>query len=242
MGDPRPLDPSVCKRADLLDFGAGNGRRIRAEAKQFASQHPIGIDRNARKVARAQERGLPVYCADFTELDPRAFPTARVVVFDNVLEHLPSPADVEIAFGRACEIASNVVYIRHPSFEDEDYLASLGVKQYWTDWPGVHTAKVRLDGFMLIAGARPVPETSTFCGLPVALSVTVMFAERAPLTVGVNVTLIVQLPPAATAPERHVVELIAKSAAFAPVSDRPLTDSGAVPVLDTVTVRAAAVV
>src|SRR5207237_209280 len=99
MGDPRPLDLSVCKRADLLDLGAGNGRRIRAEAKQFASKHPIGIDRNARKVARAQERGLPVYCADFTALDPGAFPAARVVVFDNVLEHLPSVAEVEVAFG-----------------------------------------------------------------------------------------------------------------------------------------------
>ena len=109
MGDPRPLDPSVCKRADLLDLGAGSGRRIRAEAKQFASKHPIGIDRNARKVARAQKRGLPVYCADFTGLDPSAFPAARVVVFDNVLEHLPSLAEVEVAFGRACEIAPTKV-------------------------------------------------------------------------------------------------------------------------------------
>src|SRR5262245_1022056 len=126
MGDLRPLDPSVCKRADLLDLGAGAGRRIRAEAKQFACRHPIGIDRNERKVARAQANGLPVYRADFTELDPNAFPAARVVVFDNVLEHLPSVAAVEVAFGRACDLASDVVYVRHPSFEDQDYLASLG--------------------------------------------------------------------------------------------------------------------
>jgi len=156
MGDPRPLDLSVCKRADLLDLGAGSGRRIRAEAKQFASKHPIGIDRNARKVARAQERGLPVYCADFTELDPGAFPAAHVVVFDNVLELLPSVADVEAALGRACEIASEVVYVRHPSFEDEEYLTSLGVKQYWTDWPGTHTAKVRLEEFRAMAQRRRI--------------------------------------------------------------------------------------
>jgi len=156
MADPRPLDPSVCKRADLLDLGAGTGRRIRAEAKQFASKHPIGIDRNARKVARAQERGLPVYCADFTALDPADFPAARVVVFDNVLEHLPSVEAVEVALGRACEIASDVVYIRHPSFEDEDYLTSLGLKQYWTDWPGTHTAKIRLDDFRAMATRRGI--------------------------------------------------------------------------------------
>jgi hypothetical protein len=156
MADPRPLDAKVCRRADLLDLGAGIGRRIRAEAKQFGSKHPIGIDRNAGKVARAQERGLPVYCADFNELDPAAFPKVRVAIFDNVLEHLPSLQAVETAFGRACEIASDIVYIRHPSFEDEEYLASLGVKQYWTDWPGTHTAKVRLDEFTTMAERRGI--------------------------------------------------------------------------------------
>jgi len=156
MGAPRPLEPSICRRADLLDLGAGTGRRIRAEAKQFASKHPIGIDRNPRKVARAQERGLPVYCADFSALEPSAFPAARVVLFDNVLEHLPSVADVEAALGRACEIASDLVYVRHPSFEDEDYLASLGLKQYWTDWPEAHSAKVRLDEFKAMAERRRV--------------------------------------------------------------------------------------
>ena len=91
-------------------------------------------------LARAQASGLPVYEADFSRLDPQAFPAVKIVVFDNVLEHLPSLASVEEVFQRACAIASHVVYIRHPSFEHEEYLASLGLKQYWTDWPGVHTA------------------------------------------------------------------------------------------------------
>jgi len=81
-----------------------------------------------------------------------------VVLFDNVLEHLRSVAAVEVAVGRACEIASDIVYIRHPSFEDEEYLASLGVKQYWTDWPGTHTAKVRLDELRAIATRRGIDE------------------------------------------------------------------------------------
>jgi hypothetical protein len=41
--------------------------------------------------------------------------------------------------------------IRHPSFEHEEYLASLGLKQYWTDWPGVHTAHIRLHEFVAMA-------------------------------------------------------------------------------------------
>ena len=44
----------------------------------------------------------------------------------------------------------------------------------------------------------PVPDSVTFCGLPEALSVTLNAAGRAPLTVGLKVTLIVQLAPAAS--------------------------------------------
>ena len=116
----------------------------------------MGIELNRAKVARAQEQGLPVYQADFLELDPQAFPSVKVVVFDNVLEHLPSLDAVEAAFARACAIASHVVHVRHPSFEHEEYLASLGLKQYWTDWPGVHTAHVRLAEFEAMAARHGV--------------------------------------------------------------------------------------
>src|SRR5204862_43767 len=116
---------------------------IRQEAKRLGLACPLGIEQNQGKVARAQEQGLPVYQADFMQLDPRAFPSVKVVVFDNVLEHLPSLDAVEAAFALACTIASHVVHVRHPSFEHEEYLATLGLKQYWTDWPGVHTAHVR---------------------------------------------------------------------------------------------------
>ena len=46
-------------------------------------------------------------------------------------------------------------------------------------------------------GPVPVPERATPCGLPVALSVIVTDAFLAPRAAGVNVTLIVQLAPAA---------------------------------------------
>ena len=44
----------------------------------------------------------------------------------------------------------------------------------------------------------PVPLRETVCGLPAALSVTLRAALREPLAVGLNVTLIVQLAPAAS--------------------------------------------
>src|SRR5580658_4407628 len=42
----------------------------------------------------------------------------------------------------------------------------------------------------------PVPLSATVCGLPVALSATLIDAVAAPAAVGENVTLMVQLPPA----------------------------------------------
>jgi SAM-dependent methyltransferase len=156
MTDVQPLGRTQCATAELLNLGAGTGRWLLQEARRLGVGHPLGIDINRAKVARAQASGLPVYEADFTKLDPQEFPSVKVVVFDNVLEHLPSLASVEVMFERACAIASHVVYIRHPSFEHEQYLASVGLKQYWTDWPGVHTAHVRLHEFAAIAARSGV--------------------------------------------------------------------------------------
>ncbi len=48
------------------------------------------------------------------------------------------------------------------------------------------------------AEVSPAPERATVCGLPLALSVIVTIADRAPAAVGVKVTMIVQFAPAAT--------------------------------------------
>ena len=49
-------------------------------------------------------------------------------------------------------------------------------------------------GDRLTAGAVPVPVRLTVCGLPAALSVTLTAALLAPVVVGVNVTVRVQVP------------------------------------------------
>src|SRR4030081_2434216 len=63
-----------------------------------------------------------------------------------------------------------------------------------TCWP----LNVRLLGVSLTKGASPVPVRLTVCGLPAALSVTLTFAVLVPFAVGVKVTVMVQLAPAAT--------------------------------------------
>lgn len=75
--------------------------------------------------------------------------------------------------------------------------------------------KVSDTGATLMA-AVPVPVKDTVCGVPVALSATLMEALRAPRAVGLNVTVMVQLAPAASEVVQVVVRV--KSAEFVPVT------------------------
>jgi hypothetical protein len=63
-----------------------------------------------------------------------------------------------------------------------------------TDW----LLNGRLLGDRLTVAEVPVPLRLRDCGLPLALSVKLTEADRLPLAVGSNVTLTVQLAPAAT--------------------------------------------
>jgi hypothetical protein len=101
--------------------------------------------------------------------------------------------------------------------------------------PTVWAAKVRLVGAKLIPGAEvvPVQVSPTVCGEPAALSETFIRAENEAAERGVQVTVIVQLPPANT----DVPQLLdwAKSAGFVPVIVMLFIFSRALPVLESVT-------
>jgi hypothetical protein len=88
-------------------------------------------------------------------------------------------------------------------------------------------------------GLLPSPLRLTDCGLPAALSAKVRVALRAPLAVGVKVTLTPQVPLEMTvAPEQESL-LIAKSLGFAPPIIAVEMVRFAVPLLVTVSVCAA---
>ena len=78
--------------------------------------------------------------------------------------------------------------------------------------------KVRLVGDRVAVEPTPVPDTPAVWGLLLALSVTVNVALRAPVAVGVKVTLIVQVPLAAKV-EGLMGQLLVcpKSPGFVPV-------------------------
>ncbi len=153
--DADQLDPEARAAVELIDLGCGTGRSLRGAARRFGARG-IGLERNERKVRIGQAEGIPIYRADLLEMDLATFPNVRYVTIDNVLEHLPTLDAVEDLVAASVRLASHVVHIRHPSFEDVDYLADIGLKQYWTDWPGVHTAPARIDQLIAMANRAGV--------------------------------------------------------------------------------------
>ena len=100
-------------------------------------------------------------------------------------------------------------------------------------------AKVREVADRLTAGAAtvvPLPVRATVWGLPVALSVTEIVPGRLPTAVGVKVTLMEQLAPAAREAGQVLVW------AYGALAAMLVMFSAAVPPLDNVTVCAALVV
>jgi hypothetical protein len=92
-------------------------------------------------------------------------------------------------------------------------------------------------------GAAPVPDKLAVWGLPDALSLTETAALRAPLVVGLKVTLIVQLRLTPNVDgESGQLLVCAKSPAFVPVIAIELIVKAAVPLLVSVIVCAVLVV
>lgn len=118
---------------DFVDFGSGIGGSLDYCEKRFDG-FGLGIDNDEHKVATAQALGRNVCLGDIL-----AIPGEKVVSFVSMmdfLEHLPSEAVAAAMIEKACALASDFIFIAHPSFEDEHYLRSLGLKQYWQDWHG----------------------------------------------------------------------------------------------------------
>ena len=91
-----------------------------------------------------------------------------------------------------------------------------------------------------LTGETPVPLSETACGLVGSESAIEIVADLAPLAVGLNLTLIVQLPPAARVVPQVVV--LVKSAGFVPAKVIAIPVRGVLPALDSLTVLAALVV
>jgi hypothetical protein len=145
----RTLDDVDLDSYDFFDFGAGDGASL-LRCQEIFGGRGLGIDNHPGKVEAAAERGANVVLGDITGL-PRT-KRVRYVCMDNFLEHLPDLEVVSTILEVAASVATDFLYIAHPSFEDEPYLRQLGLKQYWQDWTG-HPAHIMVSDFAEMLGS-----------------------------------------------------------------------------------------
>jgi SAM-dependent methyltransferase len=122
------------ERYDFLDLGASTGGSIRFCQQRFGAACGLGIDISSGKVESAVASGIEATVADATELG--IVDEVRFVSMMDFLEHLPDLNAVERTIASAARAATDFLFIRNPSFEGEEYLRGLGLRQYWWHWRG----------------------------------------------------------------------------------------------------------
>lgn len=122
---------------DFLDLGSKKGGSIDYCVKRYSKNRlqrvkGLGIDLNPEHVKEARNAGFDVLEQDILKLDIKH--KFKFVSALDFLEHLPNIAEAEKIVNKMTELATDFLFIRHPSFEDIEYLKSLNLKITWSDW------------------------------------------------------------------------------------------------------------
>lgn len=145
---PKPGVPSLGSvnwdDYDFLDYGSSKGGSIRHCKGRFHATRGVGVDIDPNKVVKARAAGVDAFVGDATELGISK--AVRFVSMLDFLEHLPDLTAVKAAIASAAEVATDFIYIKHPSFEGEELVESLGVRQYWWHWRG-HTCHIHVSDY-----------------------------------------------------------------------------------------------
>lgn len=131
---------------DFLDFGASKGHSIDFAKRLFSFDRGVGVDNDPHKVRMMHDAGYECIQADLTNLDwPEK--SVKLVVISHLLEHLSDLEEVAKVLETAKKTATDFIFVVGPSFDDDDYLASLGLRFFWSDWTG-HTLHLTTDQFV----------------------------------------------------------------------------------------------
>jgi|JI7StandDraft_1071085.scaffolds.fasta_scaffold23161_3 Methyltransferase domain len=133
---------------DFADFGCSNGSSIQFGIEILKGRKGFGIDLDPKKIISAKAAGYEAIKGDFCNLD---LPDGCVdfTILSHTLEHLPTLDCAKEAIKNAIRISRKFVFIRGPFFDADDYLKSLGLKFYWSDWSG-HTLHLKAEQVMNI--------------------------------------------------------------------------------------------
>ena len=129
----------------FLDAGCGSGGSIKHCQLRFELGRGLGVDWYGADLEVAREQG---YAVAFADVMLEEFPEkcVRFASMMDVLEHLPDEAAAVGVMRNLSLAAKDFLFIRHPSFDDMEYLAERGLKLSWTDWTG-HPNMMKIEDY-----------------------------------------------------------------------------------------------
>lgn len=127
----------------FLDVGCKIGKSF-AVAKEFgySDKQGFGIDINQKHINTFNASGYAGIVASATSI-PFPDGSFELVIFNHVLEHMKGAENGKLALSECLRVASRVLYVGLPFFDEDAYLNSLGLKTFYSDWHG-HPNKVHL--------------------------------------------------------------------------------------------------
>ncbi|MGJ3242023.1 MAG: methyltransferase domain-containing protein [Opitutales bacterium] len=131
----RALAAMAAGQFDFVDAGTSKGGSLVLCQKRFQCGPGIGFDSDPEKIALARKAGHHVYRCDLLEtpLPENSVSFGSMLDF---LEHLPDEAMAKQFLVNIARASRDFLVVRHPSFEDIEYLADFDLKIGWTHWSG----------------------------------------------------------------------------------------------------------
>lgn len=124
--------PPVHGEYDFIDFSIADARSMDFCRTVFGGRG-LSVTNNPSIAERVRAEGGDAVSTDLFEID---FPDGAVsyVSMMDSLNLLPTLEAVSHVFANASRWARDFIFIRMPSYEDEEYLRALGLKYFWHDW------------------------------------------------------------------------------------------------------------
>ncbi|HVQ37955.1 MAG TPA: class I SAM-dependent methyltransferase [Pyrinomonadaceae bacterium] len=123
----------VASHYAFIDLGSGNGGSIDHCVRRFGRGPGLGFELDPTKAAEARDAGFDVVEADVRLVVVPERSVEYISAMD-FLEHLPDAASASAVLEKFGRVARSFIFIRYPSFEETEYLRSLGLKLCWSDW------------------------------------------------------------------------------------------------------------
>jgi SAM-dependent methyltransferase len=150
--DQKIFQELVAGKYAFVDAGCGTGGSLKHCERRFGKSPGLGFDREQARVTAARAKNLSAVCCDIsqTELPPKCVGFSSMMDF---LEHLPGESHALRVITNLARASRDFLFIRHPGFEDVEYLAELGLKFVWNDWSG-HKNPMTMAAFTRIFSSR----------------------------------------------------------------------------------------